>query len=240
MSPSDRPFLSVVIPAYNEERRLGPTLARIQEYLGGQSYQAEIIVVDNASADQTSQVAARAGVQVIREPRRGKGAAVRTGMLAARGEFILFSDADLSTPIEELARLLAAIQQGHQVAIGSRGLPQSVLPVRQPWHRELVGRLGNLLVRLVAVRGISDTQCGFKLFPREVARRLFGAQRMRGISFDMEILFLAQRLGMRIAELPVTWCDSPDSRISRVRDSLDALKDLARIRLNWALRRYRT
>ncbi len=240
MSPSDRPFLSVVIPAYNEERRLGPTLARIQEYLGEQSYDAEIIVVDNASADQTSQVAARAGVQVIREPRRGKGAAVRTGMLAARGEFILFSDADLSTPIEELARLLAAIQQGHQVAIGSRGLPQSVLPVRQPWHRELVGRLGNLLVRLVAVRGISDTQCGFKLFPREVARRLFGAQRMRGISFDMEILFLAQRLGMRIAEVPVTWRDSPDTRISRVRDSLDALKDLARIRLNWTLRRYRT
>lgn len=234
-----RPLLSVVIPAYNEEGRLGPSLVRVKEYLAAQTYQSEVLVVDNASTDRTSDVARSAGVEVVREPKRGKGAAVRTGMLAARGEYVLFSDADLSTPIEEVERLMAALEAGHDIAIASRALPDSQLLVRQPWYRELVGRLGNLLVRLVAVHGIADTQCGFKLFPRHVAQRLFGAQRMGGIAFDMEVLFLAQRLGMKIAEIAVTWIDSPDTRFSRVRDSLDALKDLARIRINWLLRRYR-
>ncbi len=234
-----RPFLSVVIPAYNEETRLGPTLARIKEYLSAQSYHSEILVVDNASSDRTSEAAREAGAKVIAEPQRGKGAAVRRGMLAAQGEYVLFSDADLSTPIEEVEKLMQALNKGYDVAIASRGLPASRLPVRQPWYRELVGRIGNVLVRLVAVRGIRDTQCGFKLFPRELAQKLFGAQRMTGIAFDMEILFLAQRLGLRIAELPVTWVDSPETRISRVRDSLDALKDLVRIRLGWMLGRYR-
>lgn len=233
-----RPFLSVVIPAYNEEGRLGPTLARIQEYLGRQDYDWEILVVDNASADRTAEVAREAGVEVLHEARRGKGAAVRTGMLAARGEYILFSDADLSTPIEEVEKLLDALRGGWEVAIASRALPDSKLPKRQPWYRELVGRAGNVLVRLLAVHGIADTQCGFKLFPREVARKLFGAQRRSGIAFDMEILFLAQRAGMRIAETPVTWVDSPETRISRVRDSLDAVKDLLRIRLDWLRGRY--
>jgi dolichyl-phosphate beta-glucosyltransferase len=232
------PFLSVVIPAYNEEERLPPTLARIGQYLAEQSYESEIMVVDNASSDRTSEMARRAGAGVLAEPRRGKGAAVRTGMLAAHGEYILFSDADLSTPIEEVERLLEALRGGDDIAIASRGLAESKLPVRQPWYRELVGRVGNVLVRLAAVHGIADTQCGFKLFPREVAHRLFGAQLMTGIAFDMEILFLAQRLGLRIAEVPVTWVDSPDTRISRVRDSLDALKDLARIRWNWLRGRY--
>jgi dolichyl-phosphate beta-glucosyltransferase len=218
--------------------RIAPTLERVKQYLGQQDYQWEILVVDNASIDATREVAEAAGAEVLSEPLRGKGAAVRKGMLAARGEYVLFSDADLSTPIEELERLLDALRTGHDVAIASRGLPESKLPVRQPWYREIVGRVGNVIVRLVAVRGIADTQCGFKLFPRETARRLFRAQRMTGIAFDMEILFVAQRLGMKIAEVPVTWIDSPDTRISRVRDSLDALKDLVRIRLNWALGRY--
>ena len=234
-----RPFLSVVIPAYNEEVRLGPTLVRIKDHLAGQSYDSEILVVDNGSTDRTFEVAQQGGVEVLEERQRGKGAAVRKGMLAARGRHVLFSDADLSTPIEEVGRLLEALGAGHDIAIASRALPESKLPVRQPWYRELVGRAGNVVVQLVAVRGIADTQCGFKLFRREVAQRLFGAQRMTGIAFDMEILFLGQRLGMKIAEVPVTWIDSPDTRISRVRDSLDALKDLARIRLNWMLRRYR-
>lgn len=237
--PNTGPFLSVVIPAYNEQDRLGPTLARVQSYLAAQTYQSEVIVVDNASADRTAGVAREAGVRVIPEPQRGKGAAVRAGMLAAAGEYLLFSDADLSTPIEEVERLFQALRAGHDIAIASRALPESKLPVRQPWYRELVGRAGNLLVRALAVRGIADTQCGFKLFPREIARRLFGAQRMTGIAFDMEVLFLAQRLKLRIAEVPVTWVDSPDSRISRVRDSLDAVKDLLRIRMNWMRGRYR-
>ncbi len=239
MSSGASPHLSIVIPAYNEERRLPPTLERVRQYLRGRPYRAEVIVVDNNSSDATAELAARAGATVLKETRRGKGAAVRTGMLAAEGEYVLFSDADLSTPIEEVEKLMSALQSGYDIAIGSRALPESNLPVRQPWYRELVGRAGNLLVRLMAVHGIADTQCGFKLFPRAVARRLFGAQRLTGIAFDMEILFLAQRLGLKIAEVPVTWIDNPDTRISRVRDSADAIKDLIRIRITWLLRRYR-
>lgn len=232
------PFLTVVIPAYNEENRLRPTLDRMREYFSGQSYSVETIVVDNASSDRTAEVAREAGVMVLSEPRRGKGAAVRTGMLAGHGQYLLFSDADLSTPIEEVEKLMAAMREGCDVAIASRALPESNLAVRQPWHREMVGRAGNVLVRLMAVHGIADTQCGFKVFRRETARRLFGAQKMTGIAFDMEILFLAQRLGLKIAEIPVTWIDNPDTRFSRVRDSLDAIKDLVRIRINWSLGRY--
>jgi len=175
----------------------------------------------------------------MEERRRGKGAAVRTGMLAARGEYVLFSDADLSTPIEEVEKLLAELRAGADVAIASRGLPESNLVKRQPWYRELVGRAGNLLVRMMAVGGIADTQCGFKLFPREIARRVFPAQRLTGAAFDVELLFIVQHAGWKIAEVPVTWIDSPDTRFSRVRDSLDALKDLVRIRINWLLGRYR-
>jgi len=239
VTASSAPFLSIVIPAYNEERRLGPTLQRVKQYLAAQSYTSEIIVVDNNSRDGTAEVARKAGVAVLSETRQGKGAAVRTGVLAARGDYVLFSDADLSTPIEEVEKLMAAVQSGGCVAIGSRALPESNLPVRQPWYRELVGRVGNILVRILAVHGIADTQCGFKLFPRQVAQRLFGAQRTTGIAFDMEILFLAQRLRLGISEVPITWIDNPDTRISRVRDSLDALKDLIRIRITWLLRRYR-
>jgi dolichyl-phosphate beta-glucosyltransferase len=228
----------VVIPSYNEEGRLPPTLARIGEYLAEQDYESEILVVDNASSDRTSEVARQAGATVLAEPRRGTGAAVRTGMLAARGEYILFSDADLSTPIEEVEKLLAELRAGADVAIASRGLPESNLVKRQPWYRELVGRTGNLLVRMMAVRGIADTQCGFKLFPREIARRVFPAQRLTGAAFDVEVLFIVRHAGWKIAEVPVTWIDSPETRFSRVRDSLDALKDLVRIRWNWLRGRY--
>jgi dolichyl-phosphate beta-glucosyltransferase len=232
-------FLSVVIPAYNEENRLGPTLETIKGYLAERDYTSEVLVVDNGSRDRTSEVAREAGVEVMEERRRGKGAAVRTGMLAARGEYVLFSDADLSTPIEEVEKLLAELRAGADVAIASRGLPESNLVKRQPWYRELVGRAGNVLVRMIAVRGIADTQCGFKLFPREIAQRIFPAQRLTGAAFDVELLFIVQHAGWKIAEVPVTWIDSPDTRFSRVRDSLDALKDLFRIRINWLLGRYR-
>jgi len=236
---SAAPYLSVVIPAYNEENRLGPTLETIKGYLAERDYTSEVLVVDNGSRDRTSEVARDGGVEVMEERRRGKGAAVRTGMLAARGEYVLFSDADLSTPIEEVEKLLAELRAGADVAIASRGLPESNLVKRQPWYRELVGRAGNLLVRMMAVGGIADTQCGFKLFPREIARRVFPAQRLTGAAFDVELLFIVQHAGWKIAEVPVTWIDSPDTRFSRVRDSLDAVKDLFRIRINWLLGRYR-
>jgi dolichyl-phosphate beta-glucosyltransferase len=246
VSGAARPFLSVVIPAYNEENRLGPTLARIKEYLASKAgasscptFTSEILVVDNASKDRTIEVARAAGVEVIEEPRRGKGAAVRTGMLAARGEFVLFSDADLSTPIEEVEKLMERLRSGYHVAIASRGLPESNITVHQPWYREIVGRAGNLLVRAIAVPGIADTQCGFKLFPRGLAQRIFRLQRLTGAAFDVEVLFVAQHAGLKIAEAPVTWIDSPDTRFNRVTDSLDALKDLLRIRVNWVLGRYR-
>ena len=238
-SEREAPLLSIVIPAYNEEQRLGPTLARIQDYLSGRKGTAEIIVVDNGSADRTSEVAQSAGVALIEELRRGKGAAVRTGMLAARGEYVLFSDADLSTPIEEIEKLLARIEEGYDIAIASRGLPDSNIVKHQPWHREMVGRLGNILIQIMAVRGIVDTQCGFKLFTRDFAHRIFRIQRLRGALFDVETLFIAQRHGLKIAEVPVTWIDSPDTRFNRITDSFDALKDLLRIRINWLLGRYR-
>ncbi len=239
MTETARPFLSVVIPAYNEEKRLGPTLARIKEYLAAQDYSSEIIVVDNASKDRTIEVARAGGAEVIEEPRRGKGAAVRTGMLAARGDYALFSDADLSTPIEEVEKLLDRLRSGYHIAIASRALPESNITRHQPWYREIVGRGGNLLVRIVAVRGIADTQCGFKLFPRELAQRIFRVARLTGAAFDVELLFIAQKHGLKIAEVPVTWVDSPDTRFNRVTDSFDAVKDLVRVRANWVLRRYR-
>jgi dolichyl-phosphate beta-glucosyltransferase len=189
--------------------------------------------------DRTQEVARAGGATVLEERQRGKGWAVRTGMLAARGAYVLFSDADLSTPIEEVEKLFAALESGHDLAIASRALPESNIQVHQPWHRELVGRLGNLLVRILAVHGIADTQCGFKLFPHDLAQQLFGAQRMTGIAFDMEVLFLAQRRRLRIAEVPVTWIDSPDTRFNRLKDGLQALKDLLRIRWNWLRGRYR-
>jgi dolichyl-phosphate beta-glucosyltransferase len=246
VSDSTRPFLSVVIPAYNEENRLGPTLARVKEYLAGRAgasscptFTSEILVVDNASKDRTTEVARAAGVEVIEEPRRGKGAAVRTGMLAARGEYVLFSDADLSTPIEEVEKLMERLRSGYDVAIASRALPESNITVHQPWYREMVGRAGNIVVRMMAVRGIADTQCGFKLFPHDIAQRVFRVMRLTGAAFDVEVLFVAQRHGLKIAEVPVTWIDSPETRFNRVTDSFDALKDLVRIRVNWLLGRYR-
>jgi dolichyl-phosphate beta-glucosyltransferase len=160
-------------------------------------------------------------------------------MLAATGQYVLFSDADLSTPIEEVEKLLLPLREGYDVAIASRGLPESKIVKHQPWYREIVGRSGNLLVRLAAVRGIADTQCGFKLFPRDLAHRIFRVQRLTGAMFDVETLFVAQRHGLKIAEVPVTWIDSPDTRFNRLTDSVDSLKDLARIRVNWMLGRYR-
>jgi dolichyl-phosphate beta-glucosyltransferase len=229
------PHLSIIIPAYNEERRLGSTLERISAFLSAKPYSFEIIVVDNASRDATAAVASsHPGVRLLSEPIRGKGAAVRTGILAAGGDYLLFSDADLSTPVEELDRLFAALGRGYDLAIASRGLPASRLVVRQPLYRELIGRAGNLLVRLLLLPGIADTQCGFKLFPRELARQL-----LTGWAFDMEVLFLARRLGCRIAEVPVTWVDSPESRIHPLYDSLGALRDLFLIRWNQLRGRYR-
>jgi dolichyl-phosphate beta-glucosyltransferase len=222
--------LSVVIPAYNEAKRLPPTLEKIQRHLRGRAH--EILVVDDGSRDDTAARAEAAGVQVVRnEGNRGKGYSVRRGMLAARGAQRLMTDADLSTPIEELDRLLARSDEGYDVVIASRALPGSNVEVRQPWYRENMGRVFNLCVRLVALPGLQDTQCGFKLFSASAAEQSFAAARLDGFSFDVEALFVARRRGFRIAEVPVTWRNDEATRVDTFKGAV-AFLDLARIRLN--------
>jgi dolichyl-phosphate beta-glucosyltransferase len=226
------PALSVVIPAFNEAQRLPPTLERIQRHLAGRPGGSEILVVDDGSADATAEVAARAGATVLRnEGNRGKGYSVRRGMLHARGARRLMTDADLSTPIEELERLMACMDEGYDVVIASRAMAESRVEVRQPWYRENLGRAFNLVVRALVLPGLQDTQCGFKLFTAAAARDAFAASRLDGFSFDVEALVAARRRGYRIAELPVTWRNDEATRVGMVRGGL-AFLDLLRIRVH--------
>ena len=212
-----RPLLSVVIPAYNEARRLPSTLTRVREHLGARGVEHEIVVVDDGSTDATAEVARAAGnaVRVLRhQPNRGKGYAARRGMLAATGERRLMTDADLSTPIEELAKLEAELDRGFDVAIGSRAIAGARIEVRQPAYREAMGRLFNVLVQALLLPGLSDTQCGFKLFTAEAAEAAFTPCRLDGFSFDVEALYAARRRGLRIAEVPVVWRNDAATRVS--------------------------
>lgn len=230
------------MPAYNETDRIGSTLGAVQDYLGRQDYDWELIVSDDGSTDETP-VTARAAFRgphcrVIGDGvNRGKGAAVRRGMLDACGRVRLFTDADNSTPIEELDNLLEAMRESRAaVVIGSRAAAGARLEVRQPLYRELMGRTFNLVVRALAVPGIADTQCGFKLFTAPAAEYLFGRQRLDGFSFDVEVLMRARERGMRVVETPVRWIDNPASRVSPGRDSLRMLRDIVRLRLDRSLR----
>jgi len=232
------PALSIVIPAFNEAERLPRTLERIAAHLAGGGSGGEVLVVDDGSRDGTAERAEAMGATVLRNgANRGKGFAVRRGMLAAQGRRRLMTDADLSTPIEELDRLAARMDEGYDVVIGSRALPESRIEVHQPWFRENMGRLFNLFVRGLVVPGIRDTQCGFKLFTAEAARAVFSAARLDGFSFDVEALFLAARRGYRIAEVPVLWRNDAASRVSLRRGFL-AFPDLLRIRANQLAGRY--
>lgn len=233
---ADQPcHLSVVIPVYNEEARLGGTLTRIHEYLAAQSYKSEILVVDDGSTDRTVEVAKSAGADsrlrlLCHEVNRGKGAAVRTGMAAARGQFALFSDADLSTPIEEIEKLWPKLGAGFDIVIGSRGLRESQIVVHQNIVRETMGRTFNLLVRLLVVPGIHDTQCGFKLFTRRAVDAVFPRCQLNGWAFDVELLALALSEGLRIAEVPVRWINSPNTRVKAFSASKQMFFDLLRLR----------
>jgi len=236
--PVSDPYLTVVIPAYNEAARIGLTLQRVLAHFDSQSWNGDIIVVLDGGADGTGDEVRRVSgtdsrvVVIDNAVNRGKGYSVRRGMLAAQGRYVLFSDADLSTPIEEAARLIAAIDAGADVAIASRALDASNVQVHQPWWRESMGRTFNWFVQRLTVQGISDTQCGFKCFRGDAARRIFALQRLDRFAFDVEVLWIAQHLGLKVVELPVTWVNSPASTVNPIRDSSRMLLDLLRIRVN--------
>jgi dolichyl-phosphate beta-glucosyltransferase len=232
------PFLSVVIPAFNEAERLPRTLGRLADYLRAFGHAHEVLVVDDGSSDATAERARAAGATVLRNDRnRGKGHAVRRGMLEARGQRRLMTDADLSTPIEELQRFLETMDRGFDVVIGSRAVPGANIEVHQPWFRENMGRLYNLFVRALAVPGLHDTQCGFKLWSAAAARDAFAAARLDGFSFDVEALYLARKRGYRIAEVPVTWRNDAATRVGLGAGGA-AFPDLLRIRLYDWMGRY--
>ncbi len=230
------PYLSIVIPAHNEEHRLPPTLAKIDAFLENQSYDAEVLIVENGSSDRTVEVARHFSethpyVRLIEVETRGKGLAVKAGMLAARGAYRFICDADLSMPIDELPQFFADTQE-YDLVIGTRE-GQGARRIGEPEYRHVMGRVNNWLIKLFAVRGFEDTQCGFKLFKQQAAEDLFGVQRMNGIGFDVELIFVAKKRGYKIREVPITWYFDPDSRMRLVRDSLNMLREIWMIRRNW-------
>jgi len=237
------PFLSVVIPAYNEEQRLPASLAAVLAHLSARDRAFEVVVVDDGSEDGTAReveaIAARhPQLRLERAPHRGKGAAVRRGMLAARGAYRFLCDADLSMPIEQVERFLPPALEGFDVAIASREATAS-RRIGEPSRRHWMGRVFNLWVRVAAVPGIQDTQCGFKCFRGPVAEELFALQRLPGWAFDVEMLFLARRKRMKIVEVPIDWHYREESKVRALRDSWRMFRDVLRIRWNHLRGRYR-
>lgn len=225
------------MPAHNEEHRLPPSLERIDAFLKTQPFDAEVVIVENGSRDRTLEVAQGFAatypyIRAITVDSRGKGLAVKAGMLAARGEFRFICDVDLSMPIEEVTRFLPPNSDGYDLLIATRE-GKGAQRVGEPEYRHLMGRINNFIIKLTAVRGFEDTQCGFKMFTRAAAEDLFQVQRMTGIGFDVELLFIAQKRGYRIKEVPITWYFDADSRMRLVQDSLNILREIWDIRQNW-------
>ncbi|MEW6102569.1 MAG: dolichyl-phosphate beta-glucosyltransferase [bacterium] len=226
-------YLSVVIPCFNEENRISQTLSKITDYLKNRGFNYEIIVVDDGSTDKTiSCLRDFENIVVLKNEKNiGKGYSVRRGVMEAKGEYILFSDADLSTPIEEVERLLEEIKE-NDIVIGSRASLESKILIRQPWWRERMGKIFNIFVRLFVIKGFKDTQCGFKLFKGGVAKRIFELGRINRFAFDVEILFLAKKFGYKIKEVGVCWRNSFASKVSPITSSLNMAFSLFLIRLN--------
>jgi glycosyltransferase involved in cell wall biosynthesis len=236
------PFLSIIIPAHNEEIRLPRTLRQVFAFLEKQSYSAEVVIVENGSSDRTLEMAREfasrhSNLVVIREERAGKGNAVRRGVLEAQGEYRFICDADLSMPIEELQKFLPPVLNDFDIAIASREAPGAVR-YNEPSYRHWGGRAINLAIRILILPGLNDTQCGFKCFRAEAAKKIFSQQTLLGWSFDIEILYLARKKRMTIKEIPVRWYFDADSKVNAVRDALRMLSDIFRIHINALRGRY--
>jgi dolichyl-phosphate beta-glucosyltransferase len=232
----DAPTYSIVLPAYNERERIAGTLDRILAYATERGWKAEIIVVNDGSNDDTAEIVGgyaqkHPGLRLLENPgNRGKGYSVRHGMLQARGSILLFSDADLSSPIEEADKLFAAIVKGADIAIGSRWLDRELQIRRQPLQRQLFGRIFNLLLRIVLGLQFKDTQCGFKAFTRRSAQVIFPLQKIERWGFDPELLYLAGKFGFAVAEVPVAWSHREGTRINPVRDGILMFGEMLRVR----------
>lgn len=236
------PFLSIIIPAHNEESRLPRTLGQIFTFLEKQDYASEVIIVENGSSDQTLELAKRfanehPNLVVIQEEQRGKGNAVRRGMLEAHGEYRFICDADLSMPIEELAKFLPPTLEDFDIAIGSREAPGAVR-YNEPYYRHLGGRAVNLMIQMLILPGLNDTQCGFKCFRAKTTEALFRHQTLDGWSFDIELLYLARQKKLRIREIPIQWHFDADSKVRAVRDAIRMFGDILRIHWNNIFGRY--
>ncbi|MGI6740841.1 MAG: dolichyl-phosphate beta-glucosyltransferase [Brevefilum sp.] len=231
-----KPFLSIIIPAHNEARRLPSSLEKIKAFLDGQDYAAEVLVVENGSQDGTlavaqSFMAQMPNLRIFSENQRGKGLAIKRGMQESHGEYRFLCDADLSMPIEQVARFLPPQLTEFDVAIGSREAPGS-RRLDEPAYRHWVGRIFNTMVRWLVLPGLQDTQCGFKCFRAEVAEIVFPLQTLDGMAFDAEVLFIARKKGFHVQEIPIDWYFDPDSRVRLVQDSLRMALDLLTIRRN--------
>lgn len=245
MDLATTPNITIVIPAYNESARLGPTLNRIRDFISQNRWRAELIVVDDGSTDSTAEIVqtyAQAGGCTVRllqnGKNHGKGYSVRNGMLNANGEFILFSDADLSSPIEESTKLIAALESGADIAIGSRWARSELQTKRQSIARQVLGRIFNGLLRVFLNLDFKDTQCGFKAFRRQAAQVVFPLQRIEGWGFDPEILFLARKFGFKIEEVPVRWGHDTRTRINPIVDGARMLSEMMRIRWSYLTGKY--
>jgi dolichyl-phosphate beta-glucosyltransferase len=235
--------LSIIIPAFNEAKRITETLSRIESYLKKQDYLYEIIIVDDGSNDSTADLVRNRSthnnaIRLLQNKKNmGKGYSVKRGMLEAQGEYLLFSDADLSIPTEEIEKLIPWFSKGYDIVIGSRRLRASNIVRHQPFYRVGIGRVFNILTQFLIVKGIKDTQCGFKCFRRDVAKQVFQRQTVNGFCFDVEILFIAAQLGYRVKEVPITWYDSKGTTVNILIDPLKMFLDLLKIRLNFILKR---
>jgi dolichyl-phosphate beta-glucosyltransferase len=237
-SAETRPRYSVIIPAYNESARIGSTLERVLAYVAQRAWDAEVIAVDDGSTDDTADIIRRYAsknprLRLFQNPgNRGKGYSVRNGMLHGQGEILLFTDADLSSPIHEADRLFAAIENGVDIAIGSRWLQTDLQTQRQPLYRQIFGRIFNLILRLTLGLNFKDTQCGFKAFNRRSAQEIFPLQKIERWGFDPELLFLARKLHFKVAEIPVEWAHREGTRINALRDGPQMFFEMLRIRWN--------